>query len=104
MIDCELNILGFGVKIEPGPDHSDPPVIYNIDALERADEDTRTELSEVGGMRHQSAARFVFNQREAVALVVSQDKNVTGMAWQQNYRGRGEEALCLYRNLELALF
>ena len=37
--------------------------------------------SQLGGTRHQSAARFVHDQREAVALVASQDGRFTIFAW-----------------------
>ncbi|HEX6738983.1 MAG TPA: hypothetical protein VF310_11960 [Vicinamibacteria bacterium] len=38
-------------------------------------------VSQLGGTRHQSAAQFVHDQREAVALVASQDGRFTIFAW-----------------------
>ncbi len=37
--------------------------------------------SELGGTRHLSAAQFVHDQRDAVALVASQDGHFTIFAW-----------------------
>ncbi|RYY23473.1 MAG: hypothetical protein EOP41_06460, partial [Sphingobacteriaceae bacterium] len=37
--------------------------------------------SKLGGTRHLSAAQFVFDQRDAVALVASQDGRFTIFAW-----------------------
>ena len=37
--------------------------------------------SQLGGTRHLSAAQFVHDQRDAVALVASQDGRFTVFAW-----------------------
>ena len=37
--------------------------------------------SDLGGTRHLSAAQFVHDQRDAVALVASQDGRFTVFAW-----------------------
>jgi hypothetical protein len=37
--------------------------------------------SELGGTRHLSAAQFVHDQRDAIALVASQDRRFTVFAW-----------------------
>jgi hypothetical protein len=37
--------------------------------------------SELGGTRHQSAAQFVHDQRDAMALVASQDGRFTSLGW-----------------------
>jgi hypothetical protein len=37
--------------------------------------------SELGGTRHLSAAQFVHDQRNAIALVASQDRRFTVFAW-----------------------
>jgi hypothetical protein len=41
----------------------------------------RMHLSQLGGTRHQSAAQFVQDQHDAVALVASQDRQFTVFAW-----------------------
>jgi hypothetical protein len=40
--------------------------------------------SELGGTRHLSAAQFVQDQRDSVALVASQDGRFTIFAWAPN--------------------
>ena len=104
IVDIELNIFGFGVKLEPAPDASEPPTIYKINPLDSDELVTRVKLADLGGTRHQSAARFIFNQRDAVALVVSQDGNITALVWQNDFRHEGKDALCMYGGLELTLF
>jgi hypothetical protein len=37
--------------------------------------------SQNGGTRHLSAAQFIFNQRDAMALVSSQDGRFTVLSW-----------------------
>ena len=37
--------------------------------------------TELGGTRHLSAAQFVHDQRDAIALVASQDRQFTVFAW-----------------------
>jgi DNA integrity scanning protein DisA with diadenylate cyclase activity len=38
-------------------------------------------LSDLGGTRHQSAAHFICEQKDAIAIVVSQDGRVSLMKW-----------------------
>jgi hypothetical protein len=37
--------------------------------------------AQLGGTRHLSAAQFVHDQRDAIALVASQDRRFTVFAW-----------------------
>jgi hypothetical protein len=39
------------------------------------------EPSQLGGTRYRSAAQFVWDQHDAVALVASQDGRFTAIAW-----------------------
>jgi hypothetical protein len=48
--------------------------------------------AELGGTRHLSAAQFVYEQREALALVASQDGHFTVFAW-----GEPERLVHAYR-------
>jgi len=52
-------------------------------------------LDDLGGMRHQSAARFVQANPRAVAVVVSQDRHVSVMNWEDPL-----ESVCVIRNAE----
>ena len=55
-------------------------------------------LSEFGGTRHQSAAQFVFDQRQSVAFVASQDGLMTLLTWHESV-GR----VAAVRHIELTL-
>ena len=44
----------------------------------------RTHPAQNGGTRHLAAAQFVYDQRNALALVASQDGNFTVFAWSEN--------------------
>ena len=50
-----------------------------VDALKA--ESTQLPLGELGGTRHQSAARFVLDKHEAMVFVGSQDGRLTVFAW-----------------------
>jgi DNA integrity scanning protein DisA with diadenylate cyclase activity len=41
--------------------------------------------SKVGGTRHLSAAQFIHDQRDAIALVASQDGHFTIYTWSSQY-------------------
>jgi hypothetical protein len=75
--DCE--VLAFGAKIKRrGPAPVDRVLVAEPVA------DTREELcdpEELGGTRHLSAAQFVYDQRDAFALVASQDGRFTALWW-----------------------
>lgn len=45
--------------------------------------DVRVDVAQLGGTRHLSAAQFVHDQRNAIAMVASQDGRFTVMAWSQ---------------------
>lgn len=73
-------LLAFGAKIRRREGW--PPVDAAI-AAEPIEGGSRAVVhpSQLGGTRHQSAAQFVHDQREAVALVASQDGRFTIFAW-----------------------
>ncbi|HNG95209.1 MAG TPA: diadenylate cyclase, partial [Acidobacteriota bacterium] len=54
-------------------------------------------IENIGGTRHQSAARFVNENQEAMAIVVSQDGHISIFVW-DNVHG-----VCAYKNLEYTL-
>jgi hypothetical protein len=39
-------------------------------------------MADLGGTRHQSAAQFVFDQRDCLAIVASQDGALSMFAWE----------------------
>ena len=80
IITDQYELLAFGAKIRRPPgslpvDHwvITEPIVGN--------ESTVVQPTEHGGTRHLSAAQFVFDQRDALALVASQDGRFTIFAW-----------------------
>jgi hypothetical protein len=80
VINDQYEVLAFGAKIRRH-DHSTPvdkwvitePIVGNLAIV--------VQPTEHGGTRHLSAAQFVFDQRDALALVASQDGRFTVFAW-----------------------
>ena len=80
VISDEFALLAFGAKIvaRDGRPHVDQVLV--TEPIEGAREAV-VEPSELGNTRHLSAAQFVFDQRDAIALVASQDGRFTVFAW-----------------------
>lgn len=77
-----MALLGFGAKI----DRPDDDVTVRVLELPIEAPSIRTALVEkkkrdLGGMRHQSAARLVHHNREAAVVTVSQDGSITLFGW-----------------------
>lgn len=103
LITYDLDIIGFGVKLQPTPDSAEPRRIYSVDPLDHENWITRVKIENLGNTRHQSAARFVADQQDAVAFVVSQDGDVSAFVnWQSP--SEGAPSLYAHRRLELTLF
>lgn len=103
LITRDLDLIGFGVKLKTNTRKKLLSTIYKLDPLDHDEWFKRVELTELGNMRHQSAAKFVCNQPDSVAFVVSQDGNVTVFIWEEN-REKNTAALYAYSRLELILF
>jgi len=103
IISPDLDVLGFGVMLNGVVDDSERLSIMSIDPLDHSEGIARIALEKSYGARHQSAARFVLCQKRAVAIVVSQDGNVTAFVWEVNNHVP-EGHLVAYRRLELTLF
>jgi hypothetical protein len=80
VINDRYEVLAFGAKIRrregcPPVDKwvITEPIVGNLPVV--------VQPTEHGGTRHLSAAQFVFDQREALALVASQDGRFTVFAW-----------------------
>ena len=79
VVSYDLEVLAFGAKIKPrGNDH---PARVFISEPFKDSSTTEILLAALGGTRHQSAAQFVFDQRNALALVASQDGRLSAMRW-----------------------
>lgn len=80
VINDQYDVLAFGAKIRR-PEGTPPvdkwvvtePVVGNVGVV--------VQPTEHGGTRHYSAAQFVYDQRDALALVASQDGRFTVFAW-----------------------
>ena len=80
IITNEYEVVAFGAKIIR-PDGSAPPEhVAVIEPLENAERQI-IPTGQLGGTRHISAAQFAFANRDAVALVASQDGPFTIFAW-----------------------
>jgi len=80
VINDQYDVLAFGAKIRrkegcPPVDKwvITEPVVGNLPIV--------VQPTEHGGTRHLSAAQFVYDQRDALALVASQDGKFTVFAW-----------------------
>jgi hypothetical protein len=76
LLDDEFSVLGFGAKLQAHPDDF---ALARVNALDGNIE--AVPLDEIGGTRHQSAARFIASNHNALAFVASQDGGLTLFAW-----------------------
>ncbi len=80
VITYGLDVLAFGVKIRPTSEEHKPESVLLLEPF-RGAEAKEVKLSDLGGTRHQSAAQFAFDQREALVFVASQDGRLSVMKW-----------------------
>jgi hypothetical protein len=73
-------VLGFGAKIMRRKDHAQVEQIRIVEPIEGGIA-ALVHPEQLGGTRHLSAAQFVQDQRDAVALVASQDQRFTIFEW-----------------------
>jgi len=80
LITDQYELLAFGAKIRR-PAGSLPVEHWVVTEPIVGNQSTVVQPTEHGGTRHLSAAQFVFDQRNALALVASQDGRFTIFAW-----------------------
>jgi len=81
IITKEFDLIGFGGKIKAANSDVKPGTIAVREPFANGVEETIS-LSAFGGTRHQSAAQFVFDQRDdSVAIVASQDGRISVIYW-----------------------
>jgi hypothetical protein len=102
IVTYDLDVIGFGAKLQLSPESVVPKQIFNVDPLDHKDWIAPLKLEQLGGTRHQSAARFVADQKDSIAFVVSQDGDVSAYVWYAN--PFGPPGLYAHRRLELTLF
>lgn len=94
LMDDRLRLLGFGAKLRG---HSSRFRVSQWDILR--DHVVQTWVDDLGGMRHQSAARFVRANPDAFVFVASQDGGLTLFCYAAN-----PSRVLVVRSLELFLF
>ena len=77
VITQDLRVLGFGAKIAAG----NVATVNIFLPLQSGQDIVPTPVERCGGTRHQSAARFVNANRDAVAVVISQDRHLSVFNW-----------------------
>jgi Probable sensor domain DACNV len=77
VVTQDLRVLGFGAKIAAG----NVTTVNIFLPLHGGQDIVPTPVERCGGTRHQSAARFVNANRDAVAVVISQDRHLSVFSW-----------------------
>jgi hypothetical protein len=80
VISNEYEVLAFGAKIVRRAGSSQVTEVIMTEPIAGARAEV-AEPAQLGGTRHLSAAQFVRDQPDAVALVASQDGRFTVFAW-----------------------
>ena len=80
ILTADYDLLGFGAKIAR---RRGSPLVTEVTVTEPIAGGTAeiVEPAFLGGTRHLSATQFVHDQRDAIALVASQDRHFTIFAW-----------------------
>jgi len=82
VITDQYDVLAFGAKIIRRWQSPQSGPILSTEPIEGATAEI-VEVNQLGGARHLSAAQFVHDQRDAMALVASQDGRFTVFAWSE---------------------
>jgi hypothetical protein len=80
VMNNRYDLLGFGAKITRRRHFPQVEQVILTEPIQQA-ATALVHPEELGGMRHFSAAQFVHDQRDAVALVASQDGRFTIFEW-----------------------
>lgn len=82
VINDRYEILAFGAKIRR-EDAKDQVEMVAISEPVEGISTMKVNVADIGGTRHLSAAQFAEDQRDALALVASQDGRFTAFAWSE---------------------
>jgi DNA integrity scanning protein DisA with diadenylate cyclase activity len=85
VINDRYELLAFGAKLKRRDAFDQVEQVLVTEPIEGAIM-TIVDPTELGGTRHLSAAQFVHDQRDSVALVASQDGRFTVFAWSETDR------------------
>jgi hypothetical protein len=97
IVTDQYELLAFGAKLRRRDGWDQVEQVLVTEPIEGAVR-TTVDPAELGGMRHLSAVQFVHDQRDAVALVASQDGRFTIFAWspkEEIVRGHRIEVLLM---------
>ena len=83
IISDRYELLGFGGKIKRGEDKALVDQVIMTEPIIGGGANV-VSPSQTGGTRHLSAAQFVHDQRDALALVASQDGRFTVFSWSKD--------------------
>lgn len=83
VMNTRLEIMAFGAKIGRRAGCMEVEEILVMEPVVDAEPERRHPL-QIGGTRHLSAAQFVHDQHDALALVASQDGRFTAFAWHED--------------------
>jgi hypothetical protein len=95
IVNDEVQVLAFGAKIKPRHARKSPETLL-VSEPTTGSVPEEVSLAEFGGTRHQSAAQFMFDQRQGVAFVASQDGIMTMLTWDE-----GAGRVAAVRHIEL---
>jgi hypothetical protein len=104
LLTYDLKILGFGCMFNWSPANSPGIMVQVQDPLDHEDYMKTIALDRLGHSRHQSAAQFINEHRDAIAFVASQDGNVTAFVWEEWGDEKQYSSLVAYTRLELTMF
>jgi hypothetical protein len=76
VMDTDMRVHGFGAKLSGTQGHF---AVTVLDAIAKTA--SEMSVSDIGGMRHQSAARFVNRNPDSMVVVASQDGRLTLFTW-----------------------
>ncbi|WP_234461969.1 putative sensor domain DACNV-containing protein [Pedobacter segetis] len=82
VISRDFNVYTFGAKISRKDASAVLETILYIEPVDGGEAKERF-AGEVGGTRHLSAAQFIYDQRDALAMVASQDGHFTVFSWSE---------------------
>jgi hypothetical protein len=80
LLNDRFELLSFGAKISRARGRPQVEQVVATEPIEGVDPEV-VHPSRIGGTRHLSAAQFIQDQRDAIALVASQDGRFTVFAW-----------------------
>jgi hypothetical protein len=83
MITSDYEVLAFGAKIARQTGAMPVSELVVTESVINSDR-TVAEPAQLGGTRHLAAAQFVHDQREAIAMVASQDGRFTAFCWSED--------------------